>query len=101
MRKIVCLLILFLGLSNQVFAILPPFAQSKKEILSILSSTELAYLIPSGESIEEIRKTPGGYLVITREKIIPITVRYLPAQNIGPARYELIFHEPIELFAAP
>lgn len=100
MKKLL-LVLLFLTIGSKVFAALPPFAQSKKEIESILTSTELAYLIPSGEAIEEIRKTPGGYLIITREKIIPISVKYLPAQNIGPARYELIFHDPIELFAAP
>jgi hypothetical protein len=94
MKKI---LFAFLVLTTPLMAVLPPAAQSKKEMETVLSSPELNELVPSGDVIEQLLKVPGGYMLITNKRIIPISVHYKKTKEIGPARFRLEFHNPILL----
>lgn len=79
----------------QLSAALPPFSQSKREIEAILSSQEINHYIPSEDVIQQIIKTSPGYLIITNNRIVPVSIRYVPRQQLGPARFSIRFHKPI------
>lgn len=81
---------------GELSAALPPFAQSKREIEAILTSQELYQYIPSSDVLQQIVKTPTGYLIITTTRIVPVSVRYLSNRNLGPARFSVKFYKPIE-----
>ena len=77
-------------------AALPPLAQSKREIEAILSSRDLGNFVPNSDVIVQIVKTPSGYLIITNNRIVPVSIRYVGRDSLGPARFTVWFHKPIE-----
>ena len=76
-----------------VFAVLPPFAEAKREIKSILESEELAKYIPYGDVFDQIIKTEEGYLIKTNKHEIRVIVHYVKNSRIGPVEYTLEFQE--------
>ncbi len=77
-------------------AALPPFSESKREIEAILSNSDINQYIPTGDTILQIVKTPPGYLIITNNRIVPVSIRYVARHALGPARFTVWFHKPIE-----
>ena len=72
---------------------LPPNVQRQREMEAILR--EAYKHIPDGESIMQITKTEYGYEIITDHYSIPVEIHFLPQENIGPARFEVIFQRPV------
>ena len=84
---------LLIFLSSSVFAALPPLEQSSREMQAILTDRQLRQVVGSGESIEEIGKIEGGYLLTTSQHTVFVEVRYQKSEGkIGPAQFELVFH---------
>lgn len=81
---------------NMAFAALPPLAQSSREIQAILESPETYKLLGGVERIDQIVRCEKGYLVLTKHKELFIDICYLCTGKIGPAEFELKFHEPVE-----
>jgi hypothetical protein len=88
--RVVAFLILFLSTFN-VYALLPPFYQSTKEIIAILNNSEVANKLGAGRSISEIIKTDTGYKVVTRECRLEIKVVYSDRKDrmVGPAEFKI------------
>ena len=80
-----------------ILAALPPFEQSNREMRSILMDRKLYELIGSGESILEIKREEGGYVVTTSKHKVWVEVQYLPNHSgrLGPVEYNLVFHPPV------
>jgi hypothetical protein len=89
---------LFLFLTTTSFAILPPFYHSKAEIQKILSDPRLEERLGSGELIKKISRNEDGYLIETTKYTLQIDINYIHQELIGPAKFELAFHEkePLE-----
>ncbi len=83
--------------STTVFAALPPFAQSTKELKAILSDPQMQDQMGSAEFIEKIIKTDEGYIIITQHYLMHVDVHYQEAARPGPVPFELEFHKPIDL----
>ncbi|MBN1914940.1 MAG: hypothetical protein JW769_03520 [Parachlamydiales bacterium] len=94
MKKLFLMMILS---SSAVFAALPPFYQSSKEIMAILSSEELHNALGSGEIIQKITRNSRGYTVISGRYCIEVDVEYIPREMIGPVAFDLHFHDPVPL----
>ncbi len=92
-------LLLALVLSGSVYAALPPFAQSAREIDAIVTDPDLYELLGSAEMIEQIIKTDGGFAVISTHYYLRVDVEYLPSRLVGPASFQLRFGQPIDLRA--
>ncbi len=97
-KRLILLAIAMFSL-GELSAALPPFAESKREIEAILSSQEINHYLPSSDIIHQIIKTPSGYMIITNNRILPVSIRYMPRQNYGPARFAIRFHKVIETSA--
>lgn len=95
MNKLV-LLTLFLFYSASSIALLPPYYESAKEIIAILSDARVAEKITSGRVINSITKTESGYMISAGTCTLQIKIKYLPLPNgmVGPAVFEI---EPGEL----
>lgn len=91
------LLVLALILTGTAFAVLPPCAQSLREIEAIVSDPELYQLLGGAESVQGIFKTNGGYAVFTQNCFLKVDIKYLPTQRIGPAAFELRFSQPVDM----
>lgn len=91
-------MLLALCLSPTIFAALPPFAQSKREILAILNSNELAQYFNSAEAIKSIKHYESSYTVSSNKKEIVIDIIYPESteRKAGPIEFELLFH-PVNL----
>ncbi len=73
---------------------LPPKYQEEAERHRIENDPKLQELI--GNSVYRIDKTETGYLVATDGCEIPITIKYLPLINYGPAQFEVVFGDVIK-----
>jgi hypothetical protein len=85
-----------LFVSQAVFAALPPLAQGNREIRAILQSQDTYTLLGGSERIEQIIRTENGYLLITAHKELLVEIQYIPTDQIGPAVFELVFHQPVD-----
>jgi hypothetical protein len=94
MKKKIIILIAAIVMSQSAFAALPPFAQSAREIDAILTSEQLGNLLGMAQPIEEIKRTEGGYIVVTTGREIIVEIVYKPAKMPGPVPFELKFHSP-------
>ncbi len=81
---------------NMAFAALPPLAQSNREIQAILAAPETYYLLGGAERIDQIIRCEKGYLLLTKSKELLVDICYIHTGKIGPAEFELKFHEPVE-----
>ncbi len=88
--RFICLALLFV---TPIFAVLPPFAEAKKEIKMILESDELAKYIPYGDVFEQIIKTDEGYLITTNKREVRVLVHYSKEHKIGPSKFTLEFEK--------
>lgn len=76
--------------SSQSFAALPPYFQSRKEIIEILNDPKVSEKIGSGRVIDSITRTTTGYNIVARECTLEIKLNYLPNKDgkVGPVNYE-------------
>lgn len=88
------MLIFIVVLCGGLNAALPPLAQSIREIEAIIKDPQLYQLLDSAESIRDIKRTDGGYLVITAHQSLEVTITYLPSDRPGPAKFALQFSSP-------
>ncbi len=86
-------LILIVIYSLPLIAALPPLAQSLREIKALSQDPELYSLLGSAEIIENIAKTPTGYLITGRFKQVVATIvhRHLTKKPIGPISFEFTY----------
>jgi hypothetical protein len=73
------------------FALLPPFAQTERELKEILNYPELHEFIPYSDVFEEIVKTEEGYLIKTNKREIRVVIHYKENSKIGPAEFSIEF----------
>ncbi len=85
---------LFLLLTAPAFALLPPLYQSVTELQEIMDSDELTKYLPTSQKILSITAVGIGYILRTQEYQMLIEVQYQQQSKMGPALFELIFHEP-------
>lgn len=97
MKKFMGLVATFLLFSAPTFALLPPLYEGIKEVKTILASSELSQKLQSGEILEKIQKNDSGYVITTSQHQLQVDVIYSQTGKIGPAEYELRFHDPIPL----
>lgn len=95
MKRVVLFALLFFSV-GELCAALPPFIQSRREIEAILSNQEIYQYIPNSDVIHQIVKTPTGYMIITNNRILPVSIRYVSRKSLGPARFAIRFHKAIE-----
>ena len=80
------------------FTLLPPLAQSTREIQAILSNAQMYENLGSAEMIREINRTEKGYLILTHHYAMQVDVQYIhDGKRIGPAQFQLEFLSPIDL----
>ena len=91
MKKFIILLLFVFAVKAN--ALLPPLYQSLKEIDAIISNEQLKEELGSAEAVLEIKRVKDGYLVLTRQYMLKVEVIYIPRKIIGPAKFELRFHE--------
>lgn len=91
MKKLLFSLYGCLFLTGTLSALLPPLYQNIAELKAILSDDKISECLQSGDVIEEIRKTNEGYLIVTNHREVLAEVVYQPAENIGPAKFKIIF----------
>ncbi|MEI6531795.1 MAG: hypothetical protein WCN87_03135 [Chlamydiota bacterium] len=91
MKRVFLLLTLICSLP--LMAVLPPLAQSLREIKALAQDPELYSLLGSAEMIENITKTSTGYLITGSSKQVAATISYLPATKgrVGPASFEFTY----------
>lgn len=90
MKKIL-LTSLFACLTAFSFAALPPMPQSLREIKAILADDFLRQDDMTSETIWQIQKIDGGYLLETNHFVIPVQIIPLKQERIGPAPFEVHF----------
>lgn len=91
------LFLLSLFATTASYAALPPLAQSSREIERIMESRELYQKLSGAEAIEQILRSPSGYLIKTAHQQIQVNVIYTPSHKIGPAEFTLSFEEPTQI----
>lgn len=97
MRRNILLFSLFvLGIVqfSNLGAVLSPLSQSAVEIKAILDDKRLADTFGESEEIENIRKTPHGYVVVGLKHKIRIIVEYKRQNQPGPKPFDLLFLTP-------
>jgi hypothetical protein len=101
------LLILFSFLSfwallaaNLAHAALPPYFETRKEIIEILNNNIVTERIGSGRPIDSITKTEEGFTIVARECSLEVKIKYIPRNDnlVGPVNFEVI---PGELKCKP
>lgn len=94
MRKFFLIVAVVLG--SKGFALLPPLAQSIKEIKAIVGDKRLYNSFEPGEVIQDIIRLEEGYLILTTHYEMVVGVRYnhSTSARVGPARFQLEFHNP-------
>lgn len=80
-------------LSQPTYALLPPLYQTANEIKSILESKELGQKLASGGPILNIQKNDKGYMLITNRQYLQVDIIYKHSHKIGPAEFDLYFHD--------
>jgi hypothetical protein len=91
MKKIFVVLALF---SSSAFALLPPLAQSIREIEAIVSDPKFYSCLGSPEIIESIERTESGYLILTQNYSMEVLIHFAATKKIGPAQFSLEFQDP-------
>ncbi len=90
---------IFILLASTTFAALPPLAQSKRELQTLLSDNRFYESLGSAEFIQEIIHTDQGYLVVTQNYTMRVDVKYgcEDRKMIGPVPFELEFNAPVHI----
>ena len=81
------------------FSALPPLAQSTREIQALLTDTQFYESLGSSELIKDIIRNDRGYLIITQNYAMQVDVQYGGGEvkMVGPAKFSLEFHQPIDV----
>lgn len=79
---------------STAYALLPPLAQSIREIEAILADPRLYQSLGSPEMIVGIERNEQGYVVVTRNYSLQVILTYTPLPHPGPARFDLDFQPP-------
>ncbi len=87
----------FISIASTMFAVLPPLAQSTKEMRAILNDSQLYQMLGSSQNIQEMSRTDFGWVVKTQDLALEIDVIYTPQKQPGPAQFELRFRQPVEV----
>ncbi len=90
----------FILLASTGFAVLPPLAQSSREIQALLADNHFYESLGSPELIKDIIRNEKGYLVITQNYAMQVDVVYGGNGDMkfaGPAKFTLQFHQPIDI----
>lgn len=98
------LFFLIMSCQASVFAVLPPLYTTLDEFKALIESKELTEKLESGESIMAIRRNrKDGFSVITNKHVLFVDVETIPDRSgkVGPKKFVLKFHEPIERTALP
>lgn len=83
---------------NPLFSILPPLYHTLAEFKSLIDSPDLTRLLQSGEAIVSItREENNTFVVLTNKHTMGVDVVFEPTKLIGPAKFHLVFHDPIPL----
>lgn len=90
---------IFIFLTSTTFALLPPLAQSTRELRALLDDNRFYSSLGSAEQIQEIIRNETGYLIVTQNYSMQVDIKYGGRDHriIGPARFEFTFNPPIEL----
>lgn len=90
----------FILFASTTFAVLPPLAQSTREMQALLADSRFYDSLGSAEIVKDIIRTDKGYLVLTQNYALRVDVKYSGRsddQRVGPAKFELDFHQPVDL----
>ncbi|MBS4168251.1 hypothetical protein [Parachlamydia sp. AcF125] len=93
MKRQAILCITFLGVWQNLGALLSPLAQSSVEIKAILDDKKFSEWVGAGEKIEKIKKNKEGYQVETSHSKFYVRVVSIPSHKIGPQQFQLEFEE--------
>jgi hypothetical protein len=94
---------IFVLVASTTFAVLPPLAQSTKEMQAILSDAQFYSSLGSAEVIKDIMRTEQGYLVLTQHYAMLVDVVYEKNTDqkwVGPVKFHLKFHPPVDVRTA-
>ena len=77
--------------SQPVFALLPPYYQSVKEMVAILNSPLVAEKMGSPYSIQSLIKSETGYTLAVGECKLDIKINYIQRKDglVGPAEFNI------------
>jgi hypothetical protein len=91
--------LIFIFLASSTFAVLPPLAQSTREVQALLADGRFYDALGSAEQIKDIIRTDKGYLVLTENYAMRVDIKYGGGDKkiIGPLPFELQFYQPINL----
>ncbi len=91
--------LIFIFLASSTFAVLPPLAQSTREVQALLADGRFYDALGSAEQIKEIIRTDKGYLVFTENYAMRVDIKYGGGDKkiMGPIHFELEFYKPIDL----
>lgn len=84
-------LLISLVFFQSAHAALPPLWQSTKEIKAILDDPQFGSSLQSGEEIQKIKRTEGGWLIVTNKNHLLVKVIPKPQANPGPKNFALEF----------
>lgn len=88
-----------LAASSSAFAALPPFYQSKKEIIRLIQNPNVHRAFGSAHPIKGIVRTESGYEIRTSGGCyLEAKIKYMPREMPGPAIFEF---EVAEDFSCP
>ena len=75
--------------SSLLFAALPPFFQSKKEIIALLEEPQVVGQLGSHRPIDSITKSDKVYTIKSNNCSLRVSVDYLPQPRgwVGPSRF--------------
>lgn len=81
-----------------LFSLLPPLYHTLNEFKAIVEAPELTTQLQSGEAIISIaREDNRTFVVLTNKHKLIVDVVEEPTKLIGPAKFHLVFHDPISL----
>ena len=86
--------------ASTTFAVLPPLAQSTRELQALLADSRFYESLGSAEIVKDIIRTEKGYLVLTQNYAMRVDIQYGGSgdqQWIGPAQFQFDFYLPIDL----
>jgi len=72
-------------------ALLPPLWQGIAEIQAIIEDKRLGEHLHAGESLLEIKKVEGGYLLITNQQLLFAEIIVEPSTIAGPKKFTVVF----------
>ena len=92
--------LIFIFLASTTFGLLPPLAQSTRELQALLADSRFYESLGSAELVKDIIRTDKGYLVLTQNYAMRVDLKYEGRGDqkfVGPAQFQLEFHPPIDL----